>query len=482
ANTALIVDFPDRSGDPDAFQYFRTKGYQVKSNGLYEYVEVPLSEQMKFYDSLPDYPAPKLMALDAQTGEMKWIEVIPNGYSNSFLSPEGQRLTPDRRYLIMSNSSSSAFMFFDVHEQKVAGAIIPALKEGASRLTTKQWGFSSDGKQLAILMKTPGSSSTSQSYFQMYDLVTGKLAHEVLLPGDINEKGGLRELNGTGVWLVSSRYLLDVQSGAIIGEFGVKESGLKFILESNRLDQSSAMYVSRHEIFLIGGGHISRKQFLQRWPLLTDEVLQTVNNYRNDTSALIKKGSEVAIRVDFQDPEVPADEGALQVIKEVLQEKARKAGLVPVEEAEFTLALYYGSEITKPVYEKNKEVVIRSPGELFDKPSYSMKNSNPNAILGFEDSSGKLVWGEAVELPKMLMQTRVGEFKSEEEQKNELNFDSEPPPSSSGKKREATPEVKARSMRSRLTTELNMIRMPFYIPENGTGVSLPVLMFYDQSN
>ena len=401
-DSIIIQDNSIRDGAKSDLVFFKDQGYQVRDIGPVQTVEVPPARQNEYSEILKKYSGPKMYAYDLRSGEVAWVQPCPSKYSLRVMA-ESNSITPDRKYLILRSPLSTSLVFFDWRAQTIAGVITYDEKTDDVMNESPGWAFSRDGKTFVLIRSKRErdlAAMRGSTSVQFYDMGTGKLVKEFPLPelskrGDANP--AIHQLDKPELWLVNSNLIMDTETGRIVSFFGFEKDGRFFDHNLAFTSKQLILFVNQDKVILPGGIGFNDANSFYKVPLIDESIRNTVEAYRTDIHLVVDRGTKLGIKIEFEDPDAKPGAPAYDVISLLLKKKIELAGMEYDENSDLKLSIYHGNAITKAAYERNKTAVRQAPGEVMQQIR-STDPPPPNAIVGIEDSDGRMVWGEALGL------------------------------------------------------------------------------------
>ncbi|MEZ6048539.1 MAG: hypothetical protein R3C11_23785 [Planctomycetaceae bacterium] len=268
--------------------------------------------------------------------------------------------------------------------------------------------------------------------------------------------------------------IVDEQSQKVIGRFGLLKNNLVQRINTSRDFSNEAAFSSNDDLVLLKPETFGTTRLFNKFPIMDEAVHNSLNQIRTGSGGLLNRGSELSIKINIDSPDVTPTERSLETIKAALKSKIEEAGHVNADDAEFTLAFYYGESITKAVYQKNQSLIVRAPWENIAKGSL-MRNSKPNVILALENSAGQMVWGQALELTPAALKLDMANV---EEQAPALDFGSSSD-SPAPKSTKSQTKIENSFTYKSLMKDMTAILVPIFIPEDPSGRTLPYTVIHN---
>lgn len=267
---------------------------------------------------------------DANTGkELRDIKI-----QNNIGNKKQTDISPGRTYLATVYWGEAAI--YDLNTGEKVGAIKPGDKTEAGELASiSSVRFSPDGKEIAVY-----GEGQRAGIITVYDLATGNQTARLELSGAMKSSlqhpasylGPPIEFTADPpgfLWYGSA--VVDRETSALVWQY---KQGILEFSHWPRILTPSGLIVSM-------GGHGARKIMVAPFP--SRELAQAMEDYRSEKPALVKPGEKVKVKITVGPVRSGTKEAALKALQEVLAERLAEDGL-EVDDSGSTLFTFKYSE------------------------------------------------------------------------------------------------------------------------------------------
>ncbi|QDU81776.1 hypothetical protein Pla110_35260 [Polystyrenella longa] len=396
----------------------------------------------------------EINGLSTISTELVWSKNMPQGLGN-FLDHfgGGTRLTPDRRYLLIDGMMDRSLNFFDITQKKITGKIIPGKDLELHFLGVLGWAIDTSRDSIHVLIRE--GNDVAQFVILTYLLSDGNF-HRISKFKDLDlliigrENQNVHSLAKPGLVAISGKHLIDTETNRMPVIFYINRhtrgSGGKHWLQGNNL------FLFKN----IGSADGLKKRFM-KIPLVSTAAARSIDAFRNNEPALFTPDTPLGVELHIESPYPTMSLEQRNELSELMVKAILKNDLQYDESSSTKICLYFGSDMTKRVYEENKSKITRSVDEL-DFLKDRKVDSRTNVILALVSEEKGLLWGEAFCLGENLFGLE-GPY---------LPLDRQ--------------GMRANQTKIEVGQLFNKIRIPFFVPADSDLATLPIKMFYSSRN